>query len=459
MSRVRSMAAPLGPLDSLTLNDQRECEVNCSRYLRDFDAISDEQAASMTANGFMDERRRPRLMREKHVAYLVRGLAGLSGSYVALDASRPWLAYWILHSLDLLGAAPERLLGAAVATLARCQNPAGGFGGGPQQLSHCAPTYAATLALVCVATPAAYAAVDRPALYRFLLSMKDASGGFRMHDDGEVDVRGTYTALAVASLLNVLTPELKRGAGEYALACQTYEGGFGGEPGVEAHGGYVFCALAALAILNETDKVDLDGLERWSAHRQTTVEGGFQGRTNKLVDGCYSFWQFGTLALASHIRKNHTAYDEAPPGLVWRPASPSGVAPPPPPPPVPAAAADVADDVAVLDLDDGDGEGHTLGDERALQRYILLCAQCYPEGGLRDKPGKSRDYYHTCYCLSGLSASQRAYGDDGPLAVYGDPGNLLHATHPVYNVRVDRVEKAFAHFKDHPSSHADLTRE
>lgn len=21
------------------------------------------------------------------------------------------------------------------------------------------------------------------------------------------------------------------------------------------------------------------------------VEGGFQGRTNKLVDGCYSFWQ------------------------------------------------------------------------------------------------------------------------------------------------------------------------
>ena len=23
-------------------------------------------------------------------------------------------------------------------------------------------------------------------------------------------------------------------------------------------------------------------------------EGGFQGRTNKLVDGCYSFWQGGT---------------------------------------------------------------------------------------------------------------------------------------------------------------------
>jgi len=26
-----------------------------------------------------------------------------------------------------------------------------------------------------------------------------------------------------------------------------------------------------------------------------SFEGGFQGRTNKLVDGCYSFWQAGAL--------------------------------------------------------------------------------------------------------------------------------------------------------------------
>ena len=26
-------------------------------------------------------------------------------------------------------------------------------------------------------------------------------------------------------------------------------------------------------------------------------EGGFQGRTNKLVDGCYSFWQGGAAVL------------------------------------------------------------------------------------------------------------------------------------------------------------------
>lgn len=43
-----------------------------------------------------------------------------------------------------------------------------------------------------------------------------------------------------------------------------------------------------------------------------------------------------------------------------------------------------------------------------------------PRGGLRDKPGKPPDYYHSCYCLSGLASSQRHSG----LAL-GGPDNLL----------------------------------
>ena len=59
--------------------------------------------------------------------------------------------------------------------------------------------------------------------------MKTPSGGFRMHDDGEVDVRGTYTVIAIAALLNLLTPELREGVAEFTASCQSYEGGFGGE--------------------------------------------------------------------------------------------------------------------------------------------------------------------------------------------------------------------------------------
>ncbi len=101
----------------------------------------------------------------------------------------------------------------------------GGFGGGPQQLPHGAPTYASVLALLTIGTPESLSVINRPALYRQFLSLKDPlSGGFRIHKDGEIDSRGTYTILAVARLVNILTPELTRGTGQFLLRCQTYEG-------------------------------------------------------------------------------------------------------------------------------------------------------------------------------------------------------------------------------------------
>ena len=35
---------------------------------------------------------------------------------------------------------------------------------------------------------------------------------------------------------------------------------------------------------------------------QGTIEGGFMGRTNKLVDGCYSYWQGGLFPLLQSLR-------------------------------------------------------------------------------------------------------------------------------------------------------------
>ena len=82
-----------------------------------------------------------------------------------------------------------------------------------------------------------------------------------------------------------------------------------------------------------------------------------------------------------------------------------------------------------------------LFDHRALQEYLIVCCQD-PRGGLVDKPGKSRDYYHTCYTLSGLSVAQHMPSVHS--AVLGDPGNLLIPTHPLFNVGQDAVEEAEA---------------
>ncbi|XP_064369430.1 protein farnesyltransferase subunit beta isoform X2 [Dromaius novaehollandiae] len=319
------------------------------------------------------------LQREKHFHYLKRGLRQLTEAYECLDASRPWLCYWILHSLELLEEPiPESVTSDVCQFLSHCQSPQGGFGGGPGQHPHLAPTYAAVNALCIIGTEEAFNVIDRSA----------------------------YCAASVASLTNILTPTLFAGTAEWIARCQNWEGGIGGVPGMEAHGGYTFCGVAALVILKKEHLLNLRSLLHWVTSRQMRFEGGFQGRCNKLVDGCYSFWQAGLLPLLH--RALHARGD------------------------------------AALSMT------HWMFDQSALQEYILLCCQC-PAGGLLDKPGKSRDFYHTCYCLSGLAIAQHfGSGDLHHEVILGIPENRLQATHPVYNIAPEKVVKAVMHFLQQP---------
>ena len=59
--------------------------------------------------------------------------------------------------------------------------------------------------------------------------------------------------------------------------------------------------------------------------------------------------------------------------------------------------------------DESEESGDWLFDQLALQRFVLLCCQD-SDGGLRDKPGKYPDPYHTCYCLSGMAIAQHNHG-------------------------------------------------
>ena len=59
-------------------------------------------------------------------------------------------------------------------------------------------------------------------------------------------------------------------------------------------------------ILKQAHRINLDRLQHWLLQRQMRVEGGFQGRTNKLVDSCYSFWQGSAVALVQIIRRGGT---------------------------------------------------------------------------------------------------------------------------------------------------------
>jgi len=82
--------------------------------------------------------------------------------------------------------------------------------------------------------------------------------------------------------------------------------------------------------------------------------------------------------------------------------------------------------------------------------YVLLCCQDHQEGGLKDKPGKWADYYHTCYALSGLSAVQSLVGTNEKLYFRDLKENKLRDVDPVFNVEASKVEKARSYFRSLP---------
>lgn len=176
-----------------------------------------------------------------------------------------------------------------------CSLEDGGFGGNLDSThSHILTTFAAICAIACLGTDDAYSLVDRSKVYYFLKSLWILeSGSFRVHfRDGESDLRAIYAALAIMDMLNLrLEVDQKAKLEKFIFACQTYEGGFGAIPGAEAHGGYTFCGVASLYMLGH--RTFNREIKRWSIRRQMSSEGGFQGRSHKLVDSCYSYWMGG----------------------------------------------------------------------------------------------------------------------------------------------------------------------
>lgn len=349
----------------------------------------------------------PHLNREAHIEFLEEGLGidedgyQLPPQFVALDASRPWILYWCLIGLYELGADLALYRERLIETLRPIQNYyTGGFGGGNGQTSHVAVSYAAVLALCTVGGRDAFELIDRIKMWKWLSGLKQVDGGFMVCERGEEDVRGVYCALTLISLLGLpteLAPEdiirLKResqeiqsgmrtggwnydptqvpqnlldGVPEYLSRCQTYEGGIAGGPGgMEAHGGYAFCALAALCLLGDAHvmlkkHLDLPRLIAWLSARQYAPEGGFSGRTNKLVDGCYSTWVGGCWALVE--------------------AALNG-------PPREEDEDEEETDEDKITKEKGRPVVGSIWSRDGLVRYILTCCQS-PFGGLRDKPGK-----------------------------------------------------------------------
>ena len=242
-------------------------------------------------------------------------------------------------------------------------------------------------------------------MYTWFLSLKQPDGSFLVSHDAEIDVRGLYCLLVTATLLNILTPELLEGVPEFIVACQSYEGGFSSsslpyyngadtsnfpKPCLgEAHGGYTFSCLASwvlvqpyLTALRESGDsakasiaINLKSLLRWMVNMQggELNLGGFRGRTNKLVDGCYSWWVGGCFPLLESLgisvgpttdtTQSSNSEEEG-----WHDT-------------------DGLCELIEHTLCYSDVLVDSLYSRQGLQEYLLWAGQ-HPSGGLRDKPPK-----------------------------------------------------------------------
>ncbi|CEJ93743.1 hypothetical protein VHEMI09313 [[Torrubiella] hemipterigena] len=314
---------------------------------------------------------------QRHVKYWKRcHTSYLPAPYLSADSIRLTLACFIVSSLDILNApitAEERQ--SIRKWVLSLQHPDGGFCGssthahdGHQASKGTANLAATYFALVLLALAAgddeqeqarAFDQVKRKKLLLWLKKLQSEDGTFGQvlwdgAPAGGNDVRHGYIAAGIRWMLR---GDVEQGSPawvqdfdvdrlrEAVRRAQTYDGGIGESSYQhESHGGYTYCGVSALALLdrpNNLDEMHNDGLEakvrdasgllkflsmrQFSYLSEQEIEDdgesenyietemqnmsleeespfvGFNGRWNKKADTCYAWWNGGSLSILDRL--------------------------------------------------------------------------------------------------------------------------------------------------------------
>lgn len=326
------------------------------------DAHESEASIQRTLNSAL------KLYRESHFKYCIRMLTkkGNIETFAGFkdESFFVWNTAYFLFPMRVLGyereneAKMNEYVEKCTEYISNMITKDGVFSGLYMDNGHLVANYSCVMTIALIGTEKAYKLVDRQKIYKWLLELKVKNGSFRTTKGMEYDIRATFTALLIAYSFNILTPELTSGVEEFVLSCRSYDGGFSPKPGLESHGGYVHCAVGIMNILGKLDSLNLDSLIRWISMKQMEFSGGFQGRVNKLVDSCYSWW----IGSSCKIISEHLGIEP-----FWN--------------------------------------------THAMTDYLIKSAQ-YEDGGFCDHRPSGPDPFHTFFGLAGLCVSgSRTFGE------------------------------------------------
>ncbi|KAL4227825.1 Geranylgeranyl transferase type-1 subunit beta [Mactra antiquata] len=264
-------------------------------------------------------------LRKKHTQFFKRCLQILPARYSSLDTSRMTIAFFALSGLDILNAldviekdregiiewiytlqvlpkndgSNENQCGFSGSTTIRkcCDTEQTKKGSEQFDSGHIAMTYTALATLIILGDD--LSRVNKESILLALRNLQLKDGSYRpVSEPSENDMRFVYCASCICYILDDWSGMNRDLAAKYIKQSLSFEGAIGQGPYLEAHGGSTFCAIASLVLMNKLDDTfndkDLKQIKRWCIFRQ---QSGFNGRPNKPVDTCYSFWVGATLQL------------------------------------------------------------------------------------------------------------------------------------------------------------------
>lgn len=294
------------------------------------------------------------LHREAHLSFLASLFREAekqdhSLEYVLSDSIRLNALQWAVTSALLLKSPHLFQISAIESFLRSCYCPiTGGYRSAPGQDPQIISTLFAIQLFVTLDLT-----IDNPAkTLQYVSSLQNTlDGSFAGDEWGEVDIRFSYAALCICTLIERKRPTLERfssidleKAVSFILSCHNFDGGFGNVPGAESHSGHIFCAVASLELVQRLNGIDQEKLCWWLCERQLP-SGGLNGRPEKLEDVCYTWWVLSSLSIMVSV--------------------------------------------------------HWI-DSAKLSEFILAC-QDGEKGGFSDRPEDETDIFHTCFALAGLS--------------------------------------------------------
>lgn len=262
---------------------------------------------------------------DKHAKYFVRFLKLLPGRLSSHDSTRVTIAFFAVCGLDVLdrlhllsdeakkeiiewiysyqvvpsesGPKSGGFVGSSTLNVANADE---NCGTNKYKWGHLAMTYTGIAILVTLGDD--LSRLNRKAIVEGVAAVQRPDGSFSATIEGsEHDMRFVYCAAAICAMIDDWGEVNKKTMAEYIRNSLRYDYGVSQHLEMESHGGTTYCAISALSLSDQLgilSRKEIERIKRWLVFRQDIEDGGgFNGRPNKRVDTCYSFWIGATLKI------------------------------------------------------------------------------------------------------------------------------------------------------------------